>query len=73
MLFSFQEHCRRGPSDYPTMGTVAINLDYVQIVKPLNFENFTIFKVIMSDDSKVYVSLLEEEIYKDLPTIFKDI
>ena len=54
------------------MGVIAINLAFAQTVKPLDFGDFIIFKVTMCDSSKVhYVSLLEEETYRDLSAIFK--
>ena len=53
------------------MGAIAINLAFAQTIKPLDFGDFIIFKVTMSDSKVHYVSLLEEEIYRDLPTVFK--
>lgn len=70
-MICFQEHCRRSPGDYPTMGVVAINLAFCSIIKPLDFGDFIIFKVTMSDSKVHYVSLLQEETYHDLPAIFK--
>lgn len=54
------------------MGAIAINLAFAQTIKPLDFgEDFIIFRVTMSDNKIHYVSLLEEETYRDLPAIFK--
>ena len=53
------------------MGVVAINLAFCSIIKPLDFGDFIIFKVTMSDSKVHYVSLLEEEAYHGLPAIFK--
>lgn len=53
------------------MGVIAINLAFAQTIKPLDFGDFIIFKVIMSDSKVHYVSLLEEETYEDVPAIFK--